>query len=206
MDPFIPDGKTTWRSRLLVLIALLVLFGLPAISWFYLKEGVDFRVRIAQELEPKDTLPARSMLRMGGDTLSLGALEGNVVFIWTVPPEIDPEQARSAIQRADTLMRGVGKEERFRMLTLVHGDASALDMPSGKYRNWLVATMPHQADLWPDTLRVPLKGLVADTALVVRHYYDLSDRQGWSKLVEHLALLIPQQPKPDIILKREKEK
>ncbi len=205
MDPFIPDGKTTWRSRLLVLIALLVLFGLPAISWFYLREGVDFRRRMAQELTPKDTLPPNLKLATSGDTLVLAALEGNAVFIWTLEGAPDDEADR-AIRRADTLMQGFGKEERFRMVTLVPQTRPQPNLPSGKYRHWLVATTPRENALWPDTLDAPVKGLVADTSLVVRHYYDLSDRAGWSKLVEHLAVLIPQQPKPDIILKREKEK
>lgn len=205
MDPFIPDGKTTWRSRLLVLIALLVLFGLPAISWFYLKEGVDFRLRIAQELTPKDTLPAELKLITSGDTLALAALEDNVVLIWTLVGVAD-SLANRAIMRADTLMQGFGKEERFRMVTLGPPPGLKGDLPSGKYRNWLVATSPQGKALWPDTLDATIQGLVADTSLVVRHYYDLSDRKGWSKLVEHLAVLIPQKPKPDIILKREKEK
>ncbi len=205
MDPFIPDGKTTWRSRLLVLIALLVLFGLPAISWFYLREGVDFRLRMAQELTPKDSLPVELRLATSADTLTLAALEGNAVFIWSLEGVPDGE-AKKAIQRADTLMQGFGKEERFRMLTLMPQTRPQRDLPSGKYRNWIVVTAHRGDGLWPDTFHAAIKGLVADTSLVVRHYYDLSDRAEWGKLVEHLAVVIPQKPKPDIILKREKEK
>ncbi|GEM_PF-5991708 len=206
MTAFIHDGKASWYSRWLVLIALLVLFGLPAVSWFYLKEGVRFRQRIHNELIPKDTLTAQARLIMGADTLTWADLAGDVIVLWQEPgKDLDAKQAHTAWARADTLWNVFGAIPRVRML--VWADAVPERQQPLPSAGWQRAWPADEAmtSLWPDSVR-GLRALVADTALVVRHYYDLSQRRAWAKLAEHLAVLIPQPPKPDIVLKREKEK
>ncbi len=208
MDPFIPQGKPTWHSRLLVLIVLLVLFGLPAVSWLYLREGVNFRMRMAHQLEPKDTLDPTLRLSLGQDTIALSELRHRVVVLWEMPSALDAAAKALLLRRADTLLHEAGRHEHFRMVLLHPSttDPEVLDA-AAHFDNWLVGDPQFDvAMLWPDTFSARVRGLVADTALVVRHYYDLKDREGWSRLVTHLAVLLPQQPKPDIVLKREKEK
>lgn len=191
----------------MVAVVLLVLFGLPAVSWLYLKEGMRFRVHLARQLDPKDTLDPALTLQVGQDTLVLHQLRGRVVVLWDMPSTLDAADKTLLFRRADTLLREAGRDEHFLLAVLDPQPDAKLLSAAARHDNWLVGNPQFDAAvLWPDTFSAVVRGLVTDSALVVRYYYDLVDRNAWGRLVAHLAVLLPRQAKPDIVLKREKEK
>ena len=48
--------------------------------------------------------------------------------------------------------------------------------------------------------------VLVDTSLTIRNYYQVNDHESVSRMVEHLAILLPREEKPKAEIQREKEK
>jgi hypothetical protein len=210
------------RKVLQALALLLFLVVLPLGSWFYLRNGLDYRLEALEELGDHGVIAPFELPTYKQDTLDRKDLEGKLVVA-------------SFLDFSDeTLTRRTGEylnklheqfDERPDVLLLQHvlnaPDAGRIQAFELEHRLddpdqcfFLVggegAGAAQVGDLYglEATAGAPLNTqlVLADTTLTIRRYYDLRDEQAVRRMVEHIAIILPRIEERDLVFKREREK
>ncbi len=160
----------------LVLLALLV--GFPLISWLYLRDGINFRIQTIQDLHPKTQI---ADFYSGSDSTQLS--------IW-YPEREGMQEKIDLIQRHfqdrdDLIFQSFDRNLNF---------PSAFDS--------LEAVLHRGGEL--DEVSQYL--FLIDSLGAVRSYYRWDQADDLSRLVEHIAFLLPPEPERDFDFRREPEK
>jgi hypothetical protein len=202
------------------LALLLFLVVLPFGSWYYLKNGMDYRVATMGELKHYGKIPTLSYTTYTNQTLT-DSFFINKILIASVLDLKNPEMSETFGEVLEKLHEQFN--ERKDVLFLLHlADTSAtqaaVDDFMGKYKlkdteqclflktpaNTTIAAIGQTFHLPPDNV-FPYFSLT-DTKGEIRHYYDVRKIEEVRKLVEHTALLVPLEKTQEITLKREQEK
>lgn len=200
-----------------ILLVLLVVF--PIMSYIYMKAGFDYQVDARDELQELGPLPAFPAQTIFGDTLTGKDLGKQVRLI----SFFDPSEA------AVLSTSGKYLPEIYEQFEEVDWFCMELLVPeSGKQalENFLAEKKwqdPQQVFFYAtrDTREVVNQWLhigselqtapnvvaLADTAGIVRQYYDLTDGKQFVRLVEHIAMMRPQEEdeRPEAVFRRERE-
>ena len=180
---------------LLSAFLILVLFILPAGSWYYLKKGADFRIAHIKDMESKGDF---NLSKINGITeAQKDSLAGKTIIASvneTISKEVD--------NQIKTLVDQFGERTDFKMIR-VHN-------PEGEEGFQEHTTLKH---LWEATQSAPENfGLNSEVekpywALIdnkgqIRNFYAQSD---FEKLVVQTAMILPIEKRKKIDLKRDKE-
>lgn len=202
-------------------LVILILFGFPAVSYYYLIKGADYRRQALGELGKYGTMPdLRQMPPAYGELPA--DLNGRMYVVGWI------DDAHSEVRTAygETLERlhlQFDGSDRLRFATIAASnlDSAAvayfisrfkLDDPDqvsvlradeqGFASVGRAFALPLEGNALPGTR--PLAALV-DTSLTIRGYYDLGDEAQTRRLVEHIAMILPLPKERDIVLERDKE-
>ncbi len=161
--------------RVAVLLLLLVI--IPAISWWYLQGGLQFRLDAIEALEPKAALPLP--VDDGSPTVKL-------MFDRS-------DQAFDA--RIDLILERFGQRP----------DIVAIDLPPDN-RLGVRDSLEKAAHLSTYQGSLEEGVFLIDTANHVRRSYALSSDAEVSTMIEHITFLLPREPERDFEFRRSREK
>lgn len=198
------------KNIIQTLLLLLLLVGLPLGSWYYLREGYNYRKTIMDQLQNLGSLPAVELPDHRDSLIRFAGFKGKALVVADV---------KTGDDAALEALRNIGDqfaESRAVSIAVLAPDSSAAAMQ---------APFQSAAELQPGLFHVlkngsaqaeqlrknlPFSGrsnvALADTSLVVRQVYDLSNAQDIRRLVEHLVIVIPSKRTPKPVLKRPTEK
>lgn len=159
----------------LVLVSMIIIF--PAVSWYYLQSGLNYRKAALEELKPKGDLTR--------DVTKIDQLKGKTTLIQL--QDVDMVKLNSIYNQYQLA-------ETFQVLSHIESDDLS--------KKWYVLD-----DLSLAALRNQYETasfVLVDTSLQVRNTYAHSD-EDFIKMVEHLAIVMPRKKDKDIKIRREEE-
>lgn len=207
-------------ANMQIALLVLVLLGFPAISWYYLNTGLDYHKGAMAELGDHGALPLFERTNYDGTPLNTADLHGSIVIasVYDLAQTALSEQFGQAFSK---LHDQFDERRDVLFLSVVGADSTLIPAFIEKYeladpeQCYFFAT-PEEAmkTLAQSGFRMPeLQGAgspfiaFADTASVIRNYYDVRDADKLKRLVEHTALLLPHiKDRDELYFKREKEK
>lgn len=197
--------KKIWQT----LALLLFLVGLPLGSWYYLREGYNFRKALFDDLQNLGQTPAAGLVDVRDSLIRLNEIADKVLIL-------------SELGSGDTLSMRLlhGVADQFgpsqAVVFALFGKDSAATLALQNY-------FREQSETYPDmflyfsggeevlqALPLPQRNgryvALADTAHTLRRVYDLHEKGEVNRLVEHLTIVIPGKRSAKPILKRSAEK
>lgn len=162
------------------LIVLVLLVVLPALSWYYLRSGYDFRLDLLHKLEVKKSLD-RNIYELDGNLISSKLLQKTSLIV-------DLQKANS-----DKVLEVQNQfDQAFTYQTVFVGQDSC-KIVQNKYLKCLQLSHSNMNEL--------LNGhtfAIVDTGMYVRNWYSEAD-SIYELIVKHLAVVLPRTPDKDII-------
>jgi len=207
----------TIRLIIATLILLLVLVVLPLGSWYYLNNGLNYRLTTMGELKEFGKLSGLTYPTFAGKNVQDADLQGKV----TVANVINLQDEQLSNTFGNVLEKLHDQfDERQDVLFLIHvTDTSKINMEVFATRYKLddyaqcqfiptdAAMLQHlQPNYYISADSLQTHFTLVDTKSMVRKHYDVRDEAQVKRLVEHIALLLPLRKKEEITLKRELEK
>ncbi len=160
-------------GKLLSWIVLgLFLVVVPFISWYYLKEGLDYRKQALRELSVKDSIKV--------ELDSLGILRGNTTLL-VVQTGKEVTDLLSPIQEQFKNTKGFQIISFDPTTGIAHLPKDYLSQLRSKYTNESF--------------------ILIDTSLHIRNIYT-HDMDAVRKMIEHIAIVIPRVKESDIKMKQ----
>ncbi len=211
------------RRLSLVQIAGLLLFLviLPAGSWYYLQSGFNHRKEALAELKELGKVSGIDLTDQYGLRFTTADMQQRVVVAGFLPADAASQDKWA--QRLSTLHEQF--DDRDDICFLILADSVSLPDPAAFLeRNALTDSLQCKLlttgsddliTLASNTFHLPVDEAgqpdlqlltLADTAQMVRRHYDIFDNAQMGRLVEHITIVMPRLPEPDIVLKRDKEK
>lgn len=154
----------------------------PLISFLYLRGGINFRKSVLEEIKVKSTSPSEAMM------LQAVSRSGRVCLIHT-----GDSTDTGGIEILKKIDEQIVERKFFDLVTSV--DSSLLDSEN-------------QIDFVSPSLVSGLRGhqfWLIDTSRLLRYKYSYEEDQQ-KKLIKHLAVLLPMEPRREIKLRREMRK
>ncbi len=187
-----PFGKY-WRTLLIVL----VLFGLPALSWLFLQKGLNTRLSILQEIDSLGLVPV--CLPLAED--SLVAPQTWKPNTWFIAFHRSDSSSHVAEEVLEKIYEDLSEKTALSVLvfTLEEGNVpKAIDLHSKKNQfeisldslAWKMLAV--EGFHWPvDDTAYPRSSLVAlvDEDGVILNFYDLEKEEEVKRLIVHTAFI-----------------
>lgn len=206
------------KIQILALTAILVVF--PAVSWYWLSRGLDYRKTAKAELKDLGPLPDMTWRNYNGKMLSKADLEGSFVIAGVydlAQPELSGYFGREFSRlhdqfddRKDVLFLSVVGQDT----TLIPAFLKQYELSDTTQCYFFPTMEDAMKNLAQTGFRMPeLNGATspyiafADTSSVIRNYYDVRDNVQLKRMVQHISLLLPMSKSRDELrFKREAEK
>lgn len=209
------EKKRNWLG-ILTLLLLLVL--IPVLSYLWMKAGYDYQVDARAELHDLGPVPAFPEQTIFGDTLTGKKMGNQIQVLGYFDPE-DPQILAVAGKHLGEIHEQFDQVDWFRMeLWVPEQSISALqEYMADKGMKDAQQVFYYKADQAPEqinqTLHIgqDLQGQVnvvalADTNNTIVNYYNLADGKQFVRLVEHIAMLRPQEKEEKkALFQRERE-
>ena len=201
----------------------LFIVGFPAVSWYYLNEGYKYRMSVIAELDQElGLVPGFQMANQNGEQVSQANMPNNAVITNFVDlASID--QSKTYMDMLYKIQDQFDKKDDILFYTFAKANSlealqtytNSLNIKEEKQWHFLTAadstmeqfiqTFPFPAGMQKRYARNPIVA-IADTSSVIRFFYDMNNPKNASKLIEHIANLMPQAPPEEARMKRELEK
>lgn len=201
----------------------LFIVGFPAVSWYYLNEGYKYRMSVIAELDQDlGQVPNFKMVNQKGEQISQANMPNNAVITNFVDiASID--QSKTYMDMLYKIQDQFDKKDDILFYTYAKASSleklqaytNSLNIKEEKQWHFLTATDSTveqfiQAFPFPAGTQKRYAGnpivAIADTSSVIRYFYDMNNPKNASKLIEHIANLMPQAPPEEARMKRELEK
>ncbi len=193
---------------------LLLLIGFPTASYYYMKDGWNYRVRAIEAQGDFGKMPSLQELAPLRGKLP-EKLRGSMVVVGWLD-ENAPDAAADYGQTLDSLFQQFYASPNLYFTTITNGDAAfverltaSYELPEDPMLSFLQSETPLKASgeafqLPAEAGMEPLVALV-DSSMTIRKHYDLSKRDETIGLVQLISLIIPLPEKADIIREPTKE-
>ena len=188
------------------IMIFVVLIILPAISWVYLRNGLNWRKEAVAELGSYGQIRSANVLWPDGTKEDQLGGKVVVVHLFGKNPDLTPVN-KKVIDTGEELFKQFGQNEHFRMAMVAEGGTSEFrshvqTRPSIDYATWVWVG---GVDAWRTViengyqsfaLKTGAKSMseyyaLADTAGVIRRYYDATDDEQVKRMVQQVAILLP---------------
>jgi hypothetical protein len=205
------DIMRLWIQYLALFILLVVT---PAISWVYLRNGLDYHRKALAELKKLGPIPSYQALTLQGDSLRSSDLAEKLMVVGTLDLTASKNAPNVLNNLKELHAQFDDRTDVFFLLYVQPADTAAvrkfaisqeLDEPTQVFYLPYDQTIMNPYHL-PATGAITPYFSLADTKGMVRKVYDLREGSQYARLVEHLALLLPIEKKENAVLKREREK
>ncbi len=203
------DKKPTLGRRIFITSALLlILVGLPAVSWIYLRDGLNWRKKAVGELGSYGQVPSAYIHWPDGTQENQLKSKVVVAHLFGDKPDLT-EENRKILDIDQKLFDQFGKNLHFRLAMIAPNATAefrsyAQRLPSADYANWV--WIPGEG-YWTSVLNngfesyytkndissYPYYYALADTAGVIRRFYNAMDDKEVGRMVEQIAILLPQE-------------
>ncbi|MBR9920637.1 MAG: hypothetical protein GYB31_07335 [Bacteroidetes bacterium] len=191
--------KKWTRKRILqtsFLFMILVIF--PLISWYYLRGGLDYRLDALDELEELGTLAAFEWTDQENETFNKEMASGNLLIAGFLP---SGELREVYVDNMKKFHEQFDNRTDVYFLTLVpSGNAAQLvsDYEIKDQNQWKWVNIPESQlaaiaatyQLNPEQDPAEWISLVDEKGQIRKHYR-IDDKKQLSRLVEHMAILLP---------------
>jgi len=232
--------KNYSKIQLFAVLVIMIIF--PLLSWFYLKQGLDYQRSTRSELVNYGKLAPFGLSNLKGQEFNLDSLKSQMAVISFIGENDSDNKTMLKMQQQLHDQFGKSNNLHFLAIPLLKNKATFqylgdlaneynLTDPiqhhflSGKIlaiRNWLgteikvpkekVAKEEGGTPLWilekdhsNEITDYPYFVLV-DTSMNIRNYYNYKNYDEVKRMVEHIAIILPQPKQRDAIIQREKEK
>lgn len=211
-------------GRVFRIIAISVfLVGFPLVSWYYLNEGYKYRISILKELDQNlGTLPPFKLVNQAGKTVDNMFMKEKVIVANFMALDA-VEESETYISKLYNIQDQFDKKDDILFYTYIKADSlkavqnyvNALAIKEEKQWNFLTGTDVQMEQFiqqfpFPENSSKRYAGnstvAIVDTSSNIRFFYDLNNDREASKLIEHIANLMPQAPPEEARMKRELEK
>ena len=194
----------------LVLFAMLIV--MPALSWYYLKKGEQYQVKMRAELKDYGKLPSFTLPKLL-DTNSIN-LATDLINKVVIAKVVDANE----LEPGDDLRFALGSlhtqfDERNDIVFLLHTaikDSARVGafLRQNKMSDPTQVVVTGSDSKLVQAYHFPKPGMMAivDTAGVIRRYYNYRDGNEVRRLTEHVTVLMHRDKNNDPYLNREKEK
>lgn len=171
---------------------MILLFGLPAGSWYFLNSGLDWRKAKRETLKQKVRfITSHNFTSADKDKLfEIAVKKTNVVKLNGDVSELDEE-----------LIRQFKNSHTFQFLVIADGAQKPAGLSSKEVKKYFD---PEQQEVAHDYLK-GADYLLVDTTGYIRQYYTGTDKSTLNFLVEDVALILPKTKTRDILMKRRGE-
>jgi hypothetical protein len=175
------------------ILIVIVLIGLPALSWVYLSSGLKWRVRAQNETVSKQTLADFALIDRDSNRLSSDDLIGIFYVVAT------PDDSLS-LKHLNMVHEQFHVREDYRTMFYESTQEMA---PVALDTTWMYVRCVTGCDTLQKKLFDPdYSAAIVDDSLHIRGRYHLSSLAEMRKLVEHLAVVLPIERRERIELKR----
>ena len=191
---------------------LMMLFVMPALSWYYLKKGENYQVKMRAELKDYGKLPSFTLPKLL-DTNSIN-LATDLINKVVIAKVVDANE----LEPGDDLRFALGSlhtqfDERNDIIFLLHTTIKDTARVGAFLRQNKMSDPSQVVVTGSDPKLVqsyhfPKPGMMAivDTLGVIRRYYNYRDGNEVRRLTEHVTVLMHRDKNNDPYLNREKEK
>ena len=197
------EQKMNRTKRILIsILVVAILFVLPAGSWFYLQRGLDYHKKSKAELQDLGKAGDFQLKNQKNIVISPEMIRGKVSVINFLPE--DREAGKALTRRIAKLHHSFDDTEDVIFLSFMPADSSSqlLDIANSlgivDDKQWFLigAEKSEWERLAKEVYKIsnPETGVaLVDTSLTIRKYYDINVNTDMGRLVEHIAMTIPQQ-------------
>ena len=177
-------------------ILFVILLGLPALSWYYLKKGADWRISGLEAIANKTPLETDTYQFATFKNKEVNLVEGRFYLASNISATSETEKA--ALQKlADQF------DHRDDLIYLLFGLPSNNTSLDEQWQQVDCSSSPCSrltAQLFPSGMNAAL----VDDSLNLRRSYDLLNEEDAHALIEHAAILFPVEKRKKIELIRGK--
>ena len=205
------------KNYLTVVVVLMLLVGMPLISYLYLKQGYEYRKEAIMTQHDFGKMPFLGDLDEVRGTLP-DSLRGSMVVVGWLDPS-KPVTTKRYGQTLDSLYQQFAESPNLYLTTLVRSDDPAAtvedfteryNLPEDPMLSFLAAdgegfNRSGRAFRLPGLPGESPTVALVDSSLTIVKHYDLNRRDETIGLVQLISLIIPLPEKPDVVVKREKE-
>lgn len=184
----------------------LILIGLPAISWIYLREGLNWRKAAVAELASYGHVAKAPIIWPDGTVDDQLKSKVVVVHVFGENPDLT-ESNRNILDTDEKLFNQFGQNPEFRLAMIASGGTAEFrsyfqKMPSAEHATWvwsgglgtwriIMENGYESFCLAEKTKPVPEYFALADTSGTIRRFYDALDPKQVDRMVQHIAILLP---------------
>lgn len=203
------DKKPSVGRKVYIAAALfLILVGLPAVSWIYLREGFNWRKTAVAELGSYGKIRGAYIIWQDGTKEDLLKSKVVVLHVFGENPDLT-DANKTIIDTGERLFNQFGKNEHFRLAMVAQNGTAefrsyAQTRPSADYATWVwtggvgswntIIANGHDMFCRAEGYSpIAEYYALADTSGVIRRYYNALDDKQVERMVQHVALLLPNQ-------------
>jgi hypothetical protein len=187
----------------------LILVALPAVSWIYLRNGLNWRKEAIAELANYGKIGKATIIWPDGAWEDQLKSKVVVVHVFGENPDL-MDANRQVLDTAEKLFNQFGKTNEFRLAMIASGGTAEFrsyfqKMPSAEHATWVwsgglgswrtIMENGYESyclaeDIKPD----PVYFALADTSGTIRRFYNALDQKQVDRMVQHIAILLPPAP------------
>lgn len=197
---------STGRKIYIAAALFLILVGLPAASWFYLRGGLNWRKEALSELSSWGTIRPAHIVWPDGTREDMLNEKVVVIHIFGENPDLTPDN-RKILDSCEKLFNQFGTTNNFRLAMIAQGGTAEFrthyqTMASAEHATWVwtgglsswrnIVDNGYEYFCRAEKVQPnPEYFALADTAGTIRRYYNALDDKQVERMVQHIAILLP---------------
>lgn len=179
------------------ILVILVLFALPVVSWFYLRQGLNWRKRIVEEVS--EQFPFSGLqCSVGETTLDTTFFKGHLSVIFLEDPSV-PDSI------INELYDQFGERQDIWFVILAGDPPSqspvVLEINTENYYRVVPPASTICRRGFDEAFGGEYNAALIDRSAMLRKRYDLSNREEVQTLIRHITVMIPVEKREKLDLK-----
>jgi hypothetical protein len=190
------------KLKIRYILFLIILFVLPALSLYFLNSGKNYRMQALQEMKEYGKVEDFQLKNQRGIDVSPQMFRGKVTVACLLPE--NPDSAAFYTERLSIIHESYDDTKDVIFLSFLNSSDSTNLLEKAKQLGitdhdqwWLLRSEDNEKarQLYHFPKEGQFQIALADTSLMVRKHYNIYDNRQMGRLVEHIALIIPEQPR-----------
>ncbi len=190
------------KLKIRYILFLVILFVLPALSLYFLNSGKNYRLQALSELKEAGKVESFKLKNQRGLEVTPHMLHGKVSVACLLPE--NPDSAAFYSERLSIIHESYDDTKDVVFLSFINTPDSTKLLETATRLGikdhdqwWLLRSEDSETArrLYHFPKEGNLQVALADTSLTVRNHYNIYDNRQMGRLVEHIALIIPAQPR-----------
>lgn len=189
-----------------------LLVVLPAMSWVYLSQGLSYQKAKRAELRAFGKIPPFPYQLLNGDSIGEAELGGKLLMVFNISRK-EAGSTETVLEELEKIHRQF--DDRKDVIFLLQADKQdslfveqllariKLTDPGQVYT---IVQAAGDSNRFGTGDAAAAQVAIADSAGVIRQYYDFLDGNRVRRSVEHIAMLMPFRDRDEAVLQREREK